>query len=183
MRQRPRPLGRVPQWFKGRVVEYLSVHTRHDLTDAQWALIEPQLPRTVAGVAGRPWADHRRVVNGVLWRTRAGCTWRDLPAEYGPWKTIYNRHRRWSADGTWDAVLGELQRGSDAQFESWDVGIDSTVIRAHQDAAGAPHTPPSDVTPERLAVALEQTPGNSDDTAPHHTGGPIELQEFSEPRT
>ncbi|MBA2774337.1 MAG: IS5 family transposase [Nocardioidaceae bacterium] len=153
------------------------MHTRHDLTDEQWALIEPHLPPNVAGVAGRPWADHRQVVNGVLWRTRAGCTWRDVPTDYGPWKTVYNRHRRWSADGTWDALLGELQRGSDTQFDSWDVGIDSTVVRAHQDAAGAPRTLPSDVVAGRLAVALEQTQSGEVGPAPHHTGGHIELQE------
>ena len=91
----------------------------------------------------------------MLWRTRTGAAWRDLPAGYGPWKTVYNRHRRWAADGTWDRALHELQRGSDAGVASWDVGIDSTVIRVHQHAAGAPHRPPGDVPAERLAVALE----------------------------
>jgi transposase len=77
------------------------------------------------------------------------------PERVRPWKTAYNRHRRWSADGTWDRLLGELQRGSDVDCESWDVGIDSTVIRAHQHAAGARHAPPADVPSERLAVALQ----------------------------
>ena len=131
------------------------MHDRHDLSDEQWVLLEPHLPRSTAGRAGRPWADHRRVVNAVLWRTRAGAAWRDLPIGYGPWKTAYNRHRRWSGDGTWERLLGELQRGSDSEHESFDVGIDSTVIRAHQHAAGAAHTPPGDVPAERLAVALE----------------------------
>ena len=138
-----------------RLAEYVDVHDRHDLTDEQWKLLEPHLPRSIAGKAGRPWADHRRVVNAVLWRTRAGSSWRDLPIGYGPWKTVYNRHRRWSGDGTWERLLRELQRGSDTGVESWDVGIDSTVIRAHQHAAGAPHRPPGDVPTERLAVALE----------------------------
>ena len=70
-------------------------------------------------------------------------------------ETAYNRHRRWSGDGTWERLLRELQRGSDAGVESWDVGIDSTVIRAHQHAAGAPRAAPGDVPAERLAVALE----------------------------
>lgn len=135
--------------------EHGGMHDRHDLTDEQWLLLVPHLPASTAGKAGRPWAEHRRVVNAVLWRTRAGCAWRDVPGEYGPWKTIYNRHRRWSADGTWERLLAELQRGSDGGLDSWDVGVDSTVIRAHQHAAGAAHTPPGDVSCERLAVALE----------------------------
>jgi transposase len=148
-------LGRVPQSILVGLPEYVDMHDRHDVTDEQWELLEPLMPRSTAGKAGRPWADHRRVVNAVLWRTRAGAAWRDVPAGYGPWKTAYNRHRRWSADGTWDRVLGELQRGSDVDCESWDVGIDSTVIRAHQHAAGARHAPPADVPSDRLAVALQ----------------------------
>lgn len=160
--------------------QYVDVHSRHDLTDAQWNLLEPHLPRSTAGKAGRPWADHRRVVNAVLWRTRAGAAWRDVPTDYGPWKTIYNRHRRWSGDGTWDRLFSELQRGSDAGHENWDVGIDSTVIRAHQHAAGAPRTAPSDVPAERLAVALEDFESTRSRSPASHTGGPIELHEISD---
>lgn len=124
---------------------------------------------------GRPWTDHRGVVDGVVWRTRTGSPWRDLPASYGCWKTVYNRHRRWSADGTWELVLAELQRGCDGEESEWSVGVDSTVIRAHQDAAGAPHTPPIDVPAERLAVALEEHVSRS---SARLTGGRIELQEI-----
>ena len=102
---------------------------------------------------------------------RAGCAWRDLPSGYGPWKTVYNRHRRWTADGTWERLLAELQRGADAGVKTWDVGIDSTVIRAHQHVAGAPHTPPSDVPCERLAVALEDFESTRARPRPGHTGG------------
>lgn len=94
------------------------------------------------------------MVNGVLWRTRTGSPWRDLPESYGCWKTVYNRHRRWSADGTWEAVLRELQRGCDVGEDSWMVAIDSTVVRAHHHAAGARHRPPVDVPARVLAVAL-----------------------------
>ena len=162
----------------GGAPEYVDVHTRHDLTDEQWELIEPHLPGSTAGKAGRPWADHRSIVNAVLWRTRAGASWRDVPVGYGPWKTVYNRHRRWSADGTWERLLRELQRGSDVGLVSWDVGIDSTVIRAHQHAAGAPHRPPSDVPAERLAVALEDFESTRARSSKRHTGGSIELQEI-----
>ena len=94
------------------------------------------------------------MVNGVLWRTRTGSPWRDLPESYGCWKTVYNRHRRWSADGTWSRVLEELQRGCDTGEDSWVVAIDSTVVRAHHHAAGARHQPPADVPAQVLAVAL-----------------------------
>jgi hypothetical protein len=88
---------------------------------------------------------------------------------------VYNRHRRWSADGTWEALLAELQRGCDDGEEEWSVGVDSTVVRAHQDAAGAPHAAPADVPPERLAVALDGYVGGSTSS---RTGGWIELQEL-----
>jgi transposase len=158
------------------------VHDRHDLSDEQWALLEPHLRRSTPGRAGRRWADHRTVINAVMWRTRSGSTWRDVPSSYGPWKTVYNRHRLWSADGTWDVLLKELQRGSDVQANasgSWDVGIDSTVIRAHQHAAGAPHAAPGDVSAERLAVALDdfESRRSKHYRAPDHTGGWVELHE------
>jgi len=129
------------------------VHDRHDLTDEEWALLEPLLPSQARRKA-RPWKDHRQVVNGVLWRTRTGSPWRDLPASYGCWKTVYNRHRRWSADGTWSGVLRELQRGCDLGEDRWVVSIDSTVVRAHHHAAGARHEPPRDVPADVLATAL-----------------------------
>lgn len=94
------------------------------------------------------------MVNGVLWRTRTGSPWRDLPESYGRWKTVYNRHRRWSADGTWAHVLSELQRGCDQDEDQWVVAIDSTVVRAHHHAAGARHAPPADVPVEVLATTL-----------------------------
>ena len=84
------------------------MYTRHDLTDEQWAKLEPLLPDRTPIRGGR-WMDHRKVINGVLWRTRSGSAWRDLPPEYGNWKTVYNRHRRWSGDGTWRKVLTGLR--------------------------------------------------------------------------
>ncbi len=109
---------------------------------------------------GRPWADHRRVVNGVLWRVRSGSPWRDLPAEYGPWKTVYNRHRRWSADQTWGRVLDGLRRGADlGDGAKWAVGVDATVVRAHQHAAGARKLAPADVAAEVLAATELDTGG------------------------
>lgn len=100
------------------------------------------------------------VLNGVFWRTRTGSPWRDLPGEYGNWKTVDNRHRRWSADGTWARVLDELRRDADAgEGSGWTVGVDAAVVRAHQHAAGARHAPPVDVDAEVVACAAVDTGG------------------------
>ncbi|MEV0889700.1 IS5 family transposase [Streptomyces microflavus] len=109
---------------------------RGELTDAAWGRIEPLLPQ-VDG-RGRPWRDHRQVVNGVLWRLRTGAPWRDLPERYGPWQTVYERFARWEADGTWAKLLEHVQVRDDAAGRvEWTVAVDSTVNRAHQHAAGA----------------------------------------------
>jgi transposase len=157
------------------------VQTRHDLTDEQWVLLEPLLPVERRGVRGRPWSPHRRVVNGILWRTRTGSPWRDLPGEYGPWGTVYGRHRTWSADGTWDKVFTGLQRGSDGEVEQWVVSVDSTSVRAHHHAAGAPKAPPTDVTAERLAVFLTDTVVSREVVVEPvgDTGGGVESQGFT----
>lgn len=116
--------------------------------------MEPFLPDRTPRRGGQ-WIDHRMVVDGVIWRTRTGSPWRDLPRSYGNWKTVYNRHRRWSADGTWVAVLDGLRRDSDRDDErEWIVGVDATVVRAHQHAAGARKLPPGDVPAEVLAPTV-----------------------------
>jgi transposase len=88
-------------------VATLAVTARADLTDAQWAVLEPLLP---AGGQGRPpkWAK-RQLIDGIRWRVRAGAPWRDVPPAYGPWQTVYGLLRRWQRDGTWQAVLTGLQ--------------------------------------------------------------------------
>lgn len=154
------------------------MHDRHDLSDEQWAAFESLLPVERTGRPGRPWTPHRRVVNGILWRTRSGAPWRDLPEQYGSWKTVYGRHRSWSADGTWDRVLRLLQRGSDSDDAEWLVSVDSTVIRAHHHAAGARTTAPTDVTADRLAVAFAATVEEVACSAEPDPGGKIESQGF-----
>lgn len=144
------------------------------MTDEQWALLEPHLPGRTRRRGGQ-WMDHRRLIDGVMWRTRTGSPWRDLPGCYGHWKTVYNRHRRWSADGTWENILSGLRAGCDlVEGARWLVGVDATVIRAHHHAAGARHEPPKDVPVERLACT------QLEDVVPpgRHTGGGIELQGF-----
>jgi len=79
------------------------------LTDAQWARIEALLPQN--GGRGRPWRDHRTVIDGMLWVHASGASWRDLPEEeFGPWQTIYDRYNRWRKEGLWQQIA-ELLRG------------------------------------------------------------------------
>jgi transposase len=107
---------------------------RHDLTDEDWEQLAGLLPADPR--EGYRWNDHRMVIDGVLFRTRTGCPWRDLPKGYGNWKTVYNRHRRWSLDGTWEQILDSLRAGCDeAEGADWTVSADSAVVRGHQHAA------------------------------------------------
>ncbi|WP_435532579.1 IS5 family transposase [Streptomyces violaceusniger] len=114
---------------------------RGDLTDEEWAVLEPLLPRS-DNRCGR-WRDHRQVINGIIHRLSTGCQWRQLPARFGPWQTIHKRHMLWSADGTWERLLQHVQAVADTVGEiDWNINVDSTSIRAHQHAAGAPTDPP-----------------------------------------
>lgn len=79
------------------------------ISDELWELIEPELPSS-AGRRGRPWRDHRQALEAIIWRYRTGCPWRDLPAEFGPWQTLWKRHRRWSADGVYQRILDRVLR-------------------------------------------------------------------------
>ena len=98
-------------------------------------MLPPQKPQT-----GHPAKDHRLVLNGILWVLRTGAPWRDAPPEYGPWQTLSTRFYRWVKAGLWDQILAELQRQGDAEGEvDWSLHhVDGTIIRAHQQAAGAP---------------------------------------------
>jgi transposase len=113
------------------------VNRRYEITDEEWERLAPLLPATTPQRGGR-WRDHRQVLNGILFRTRAGIPWRDLPERYGPWETAYKRFARWERDGTWARIGAHLRVEADGAGElDWDAQIDSTVIRAHQHAAGA----------------------------------------------
>jgi transposase len=114
---------------------------RHELTPDQWrhlqpllAQLAPQRPKT-----GRPNVEHRRILNGILWKLKTGAPWRDLPERYGPWSTVYSRFWRWQRAGLWDRLFAAVQQQADAAGRlDWTVHfVDSTVIRAHQHAAGA----------------------------------------------
>jgi transposase len=109
---------------------------RHEITDKAWEQIAPLLPRN--GGRGRQWKNHRTILNGILWKLKTGSPWRDIPECYGCWKTCYYRFTRWQQDGTWQGLLSYVQAQKDAVSEiEWTVCVDSTVVRAHQHAAGA----------------------------------------------
>ena len=81
---------------------------RHDLTDTQWAILEP-LPPTGTKPGRPPKWTKRQLIDGIRWRTRVGAPWRGVPTCYGPWQTVYGRFRRWQHDGTWTRILTGLQ--------------------------------------------------------------------------
>jgi transposase len=111
--------------------------TRVELTDDQWAVIEPLMPRVTG--RSRPYRDHRQVVEGIVHRYRCGFAWRDLPERFGPWQTVWKRHARFSRDGTWDKVLAAVIASADTAGDiDWAVSVDSTVNRAHQHATNLP---------------------------------------------
>jgi putative transposase len=102
------------------------------LSEAMWErpspLLPPQRPRT-----GRPALDHRRFLEAVLWLARTGAPWRDLPAAFGHWNSVFRRFSRWAAKGVWDRLLAAMADDPDFEY----LIIDSTIVRAHQHAAGA----------------------------------------------
>jgi len=102
------------------------------LRDDQWERIEP-LMQGKAGDRGRRGANNRLFVEAVLWIARTGSPWRDLPPQFGPWNSIYVRFARWSDKNVWQNIFQVLRE--DADFE--EVYLDSTIVRAHQHAAGA----------------------------------------------
>lgn len=113
------------------------VGTRAELSDGQWAVIEPLMPQVTG--RSRPYRDHRQVVEGIVHRYRCGVAWRDLPERFGPWQTVWKRHARFSRDGTWDKVLAAVIASADAAGDvEWAVSVDSTVNRAHQHATNLP---------------------------------------------
>ncbi|MFI5898565.1 IS5 family transposase [Actinoplanes sp. NPDC051513] len=146
-------------------MDTIPVAGRHDLTDEQWNVLEPLLP--VGKKPGRPptWTK-RQLIDGIRWRVRAGCPWRDVPPQYGEWQSVYGLFRRWQRDGTWARILAGLQARADAAgMITWDVSVDSTIARAHQHAAGARRDgdrqvqPPGGVQAEPADHALGRSRG------------------------
>jgi len=146
-------------------VATLAVTRRFDLTDAQWAALEPLLPK--ANRSGRPsqWSK-RQLIDGIRWRVRVGAPWRDVPECYGSWQAVYGLFRRWQRGGIWAQMVTGLQARADAAgLICWDVSVDSTIARAHQHAAGArtrpdqQHEPPGGVGIEPADHALGRSRG------------------------
>jgi len=111
---------------------------RHEVTDEQWELIQPILPKRTAKT-GRPPSDPRVMLNGILWILRTGSPWRDLPERFGPWQTVYDHFAKWRALGAYDRILEALHIRLDADGAiDWDLWcIDGSSVRASRAAAGA----------------------------------------------
>ncbi len=105
-----------------------------DLTDAEWELVGPLLPRE-RGRPGRPGHENRPILDGILWRAREGARWRAVPERYGKWNTVWRRFARWRDLGVFEAVFAALAESGAA--EERVQMLDSTTVRAHQHAAGA----------------------------------------------
>src|SRR5580698_8802872 len=101
---------------------------RYELSDYEWAAIKPMLPNKPRGVRR---VNDRRVLNGIFWVLRSGAPWRDLPENYGPRTTCYNRFVRWRRAGVWDQIIDALAAGHDAAVQM----IDTSVLHVHQHGA------------------------------------------------
>ena len=104
---------------------------RHEISDEQWDKVKDLLPGK-PGDPGRTAEDNRRFLNAVLWIAKTGAPWRDLPERFGPWNSVFQRFNRWAKHGVWARLL---EAWKDPDLEC--LMLDSTVIRAHQHAAGA----------------------------------------------
>ena len=120
------------------------------LSDEQWAVVEPQLPKNQPGARR---VDDRRVISGILHVLKIGCRWQDCPSEYGPSTTVYNRFNRWSRRRFWLKLL-EALAASGAVTKS--TAVDSTYIKAQRSAFGGkggrkrrPSAPRAAVRPPR----------------------------------
>lgn len=140
------------------------------ISDEAWAWLEPRLPDRSPRRGGR-WRDHRQVIEAIAWKYRTGSPWRELPERFGPWQTAYERHNRWSVDGTWARLLSAAQAQADAAGGlDWLVAADSSLVRVHQHGA----------TAARIGgnAATRCGPPASSPEVTGLTGGGVELQAF-----
>lgn len=136
---------------------------RYEISDHGWDLIEDIV--SPAQTMGRPRRDDRQVLNGIFWILCSGAKWRDLPKRYGPWKTVYDRFRKWRDDGTFEAILARLQlrlrEDGLMDLDTWM--IDSTSIRATRAASGGGKKG----APRTRRPCPGAQPRRSDDQDPH----------------
>ncbi len=111
---------------------------RHALTDEQWLLVDPLIPRSTAKT-GRPPSDRRLMLDGIFWILNTGAPWRDLPERFGPWQTVYDHFRKWRKSGVFAIIIEALQVKLDQQgLIDWDLWcVDGASVRATRAAAGA----------------------------------------------
>jgi transposase len=95
-----------------------------ELSDEEWEVIKPLLPPKAK--VGRPRADDRCIMNGILYVLITGCRWMDMPLEYGSYKTAWRRLKRWQDEGVWDRILKELA----SIVEHEEVSVDSSTVEA-----------------------------------------------------
>jgi len=107
-------------------------YRRHDISDHQWELLEPQLPGR-KGRTGRPAKNNRKFINAVFWILRTGSPWRDLPPCYGGWKNTHRRFTRWRDKGTWERLFHLLMEEPDFEW----LMIDASHVKLHQHGTGA----------------------------------------------
>jgi transposase len=111
--------------------------SRHDLTDEQWAVLEPLIPKRKTKM-GRPRNSDRQTLNGILYVLKTGCAWQDLPVEYGSDSTCWRRLHEWSQDGTWERVWRTLLSHLDAQAKlDWSQAfLDGSFVPAKKGVTG-----------------------------------------------
>jgi transposase len=146
-------------------LKIVGMGDRGVVSDAAWAWLEPRLPDRRPRRGGR-WRDHRQVIEAIAWKYRTGSPWREIPDRFGPWQTAYERHNRWSADGTWAGLLAAAQAEADAAGDlDWLVSADSSLVRVHQHGAAARRVGGN------AATVAGPAPGEG-------TGGGMESQQF-----
>src|SRR5260370_11370109 len=112
------------------------------ISDEFWAAVESVMPSD-EGKRGNRFGDHRLILEGIAWRFRTGSPWRDLPADFGPWQTVWKRHHRWALDGTYEPMLTQRAavfgvHAPVAPDRDKLRSSDFTHVRAHLQFARAP---------------------------------------------
>jgi transposase len=135
---------------------------RYELSQEEWAAIAPLLPPEKPRT-GRPGKPHRVILNGIFWLAGSGSPWRELPERYGPWQTVATRFYRWARSGLFDRILQRLQGLAEARGEiDWGAQfVDSTIVRAHQVAAGAKGGSKQSVWVVRAAASAPSSTSNA----------------------